>query len=118
MADTFENRQMITVGETGYGYDLNLCYQATDSYFECIEEQNVPFEKINKFKCINEMYSFEQHCHPLHISQSKKLFNIHQNLKSTFSKDKIDYLNLRAKYISAMSPEEAEFVSKLNISKY
>ena len=117
MADIFPNKHMQVLGNFDTTYNMNLCFQANDSYYKCIDDQNVPLDKINKFKCINEMYAFEQNCHPVHISRSKKLFRINQGIKSTFSNDKIDYLNLRAKYISAMSPEEAEFISKLNISK-
>lgn len=106
------------LSEKGFSGESRLCFQANDDYFKCIDDQNVPFEKINKFKCINELYEFEMYCKPSFITLRKRLYESHRNKKEIFPiKEQLDYLNLRSHYLSVMNVDDHNIISHLGISK-
>lgn len=94
-------------------FDTRLCLMAHDNYYRCIESQNKPLDKINKFKCINDMYNMETHCHPQAINYSKQKFLNKQITKMTFTKEELEYFNLKGYYQSKASPEDMELINQL-----
>lgn len=89
-----------------------LCVISKDKYYQCLSDQNVDFEKINKFKCINELYDFETYCEPSKIFNSKLEF-LRNNALKDLTKENIDYLNTKAYYFSKIPIEELSYVNSL-----
>ena len=97
--------------------DKRICFQASDDYFQCIEDQNVPMEKVNRFKCNDEQYNFNRYCTSTFIAHRKSLFEKHIQTKRNFLTEELAYLNIRANNIARMSVSDHEFVNSLSISK-
>lgn len=114
---TVDNKQNLFIRGFSIRVDERLCYQAIDDYLECLDEQNAPLEKINKFKCINELYQTKLWCPVLDINRQVRNHFYVKKLNSIFTKSELEYLNLVSNYKTNLTPEDRDYISKLSISK-
>jgi len=77
--------------------DKRLCFQAHDSYFECIENQHT--SKPNKYLCMDELYSYETYCNNDFIFRRRQHFLRNQMDKEIWTQDRLDLINAKRNFV-------------------
>jgi len=67
-----DNHSFLLGNFHSYKYNKKLCFEARDSLFECVDQQ----ENGNKYRCPDQLYAYEMWCPPdfrkLHTSLRRK----------------------------------------------
>ena len=98
-------------------YDSRQCFQLLSDYKQCIFSQNVPFDKINKYFCTNELYSAEKYCPGNVMKNHKGLIKRELIYKKEFSKQELEYMNFKSQYLALLRPADMETFDKLDQSQ-
>jgi hypothetical protein len=85
-------------------WDRRLCFQAHDDYYNCIDKQDEKSKiygyllDLNKFLCMNELYTYETYCPTEVIKSRKYMYVADKRDKAMFTQEELDLINLRKNY--------------------
>lgn len=104
-------------------FDRRLCFQASDNYFQCIGAQGKELSEVNKFECLNELYSFETYCPGDFVYLRRNRFRQSFNDRQNWNEDNLAYLNWksnnasRRNSLNLVKPRDIEYLNNLKVSK-
>lgn len=100
-----------------FSVDSKVCLEALDRYKQCLDSQNTPTEKLNKFKCMDTLYASQQNCDARTLKYFKIGYLRNKHFSQRLDTLEIDYLNFKAVNSKLFTQEDRNFINNSQLNK-